>query len=78
MEQNIIEINCDNISIHEVIINITELTNKDLTSELIEDKVLISGTIILLNGRNVFHLNKLETIVNNGDSIDIFPPGGGG
>ena len=61
-----------------MIFKISELTNKDLTSELIEDQKIISGTIILLNGRNIFHLNKLDTIVKDGDDIDIFPPGGGG
>ena len=78
LKQNEIEINAKNISIRDLVYKISDLTNKDLTSELIEDKKIISGTIILLNGRNIFHLNKLETIVTNGDDIDIFPPGGGG
>ena len=78
LEQNEIEIKADNILIRDLIIKISELTDKDLTSELIEDQKLISGTIILLNGRNIFHLNKLDTVVNDGDNIDIFPPGGGG
>ena len=78
IEQNEIDIKADNILIRDLIIKITELTDKDLTSELIEDQKLISGTIILLNGRNIFHLNKLDTVVNDGDNIDIFPPGGGG
>lgn len=78
IEQNEIDIKADNILIRDLIIKISQLTYKDLTSELIEDQKLISGTIILLNGRNIFHLNKLDTVVNDGDNIDIFPPGGGG
>ena len=78
LEQNEIEIDADNISIRDAIIKIAELTDKNLLPELIENDKLISGTIILLNGRNIFHLNKLDTVVNDGDNIDIFPPGGGG
>ena len=78
IDQNEIDIKADNILIRDLIIKITELTDKDLTSELIEDQKLISGTIILLNGRNIFHLNKLDTVVKDGDKIDLFPPGGGG
>ncbi len=78
IQQNEININADNISVRDLVYKISELTNKDLTSELIEVQKLISGTIILLNGRNIFHLMKLDTIVSDGDIIDIFPPGGGG
>ncbi|TFB09013.1 hypothetical protein E3V08_01680 [Candidatus Atribacteria bacterium MT.SAG.1] len=39
---------------------------------------LLRGTIILVNGKNVLHLEKLNTIVKNGDEIDMFPPGAGG
>ncbi|MBT4334068.1 MAG: MoaD family protein [Candidatus Cloacimonetes bacterium] len=78
IEQNEIDIIADNISIYNVIIKIEELTNKDLRSELVEDHEIISGTIILVNGRNIFHLDKLNTVIKDGDNIDIFPPGGGG
>jgi len=78
LKKNEIEIDANNISIRDLVYKISDLTNKDLTSELIEDKKIISGTIILLNGRNIFHLNKSDTVVKDGDNIDIFPPGGGG
>ena len=78
LEQNEIEIDADNISMLSLLQKITEKTNKDLLSEIIEDEKLIQGTILLLNGRNIYHLEKLDTIVSNGDKIDIFPPGGGG
>ena len=43
-----------------------------------EHRRLKTGTIILLNGRNIFHLAKLDTPVNDGDELALFPPGGGG
>lgn len=76
--QNEIEIDADNISIFALLQKISEKTNKDILSEIIETKQLIQGTIILLNGRNIYHLEKMDTIVKNDDKIDIFPPGGGG
>ena len=40
--------------------------------------VLNRGTIILLNGRNVLHLQKLATLDKDNDALVLFPPGGGG
>ena len=76
--QNEIEIDADNISIFALLQKISEKTKKDILSEIIDTKQLIQGTIILLNGRNIYHLEKLDTLVISGDKIDIFPPGGGG
>jgi molybdopterin synthase sulfur carrier subunit len=39
---------------------------------------IIPGTIILVNKKNIFHLNLLDTTVNNDDEVVIFPPGAGG
>ncbi len=78
IEQREIEIDANNISVLNLLQKISEKTNKDLLNEIIEAEKLIQGTIILLNGRNIFHLKKLNTTVKNGDNIDIFPPGGGG
>lgn len=38
----------------------------------------ILGTIIMINQRNIHHLEKLETPVVNGDVVALFPPGAGG
>jgi molybdopterin synthase sulfur carrier subunit len=46
--------------------------------KLLENGKLKSGTIILLNGRNIRHLQGLDTLVENKDEITIFPPSGGG
>lgn len=39
---------------------------------------LIPGTIILVNRRNILHLDKLDTPVEEGDTVAFFPPGAGG
>ena len=36
------------------------------------------GTIILINGKNILDANGLEARVRDGDTIALFPPGGGG
>ncbi|WP_319560271.1 MoaD family protein [Marispirochaeta sp.] len=37
-----------------------------------------TGTIIMINGRHVFHLDKVNTLLSEGDEVALFPPGGGG
>jgi sulfur-carrier protein len=39
---------------------------------------LLAGTIILLNRRNILHLDGLETPLRDGDVLALFPPGAGG
>ena len=39
---------------------------------------IIPGTIILVNGHNILHLDGMETPLHSGDQVALFPPGGGG
>jgi len=39
---------------------------------------LLNSAIVLVNGKNVHHLEKLNTVIKDEDEIDLFPPGGGG
>lgn len=37
-----------------------------------------AGTIILVNRKNILHLQGLQTPVDDGDILAFFPPGAGG
>ncbi len=41
-------------------------------------KELRERSMILVNGKNIEHINGLKTKVNENDEISIFPPAGGG
>ena len=48
------------------------------SDKLIEASQIKTGTIILVDGDNVIHLNGLDTVIKDGATISIFPPSGGG
>lgn len=43
-----------------------------------EEGDLFLGTIIMVNRKNIRHLQELETPVEDGDIVALFPPGAGG
>ncbi len=43
-----------------------------------ESEELKRGVIILKNGVNVLHLQGLDTVIEPGDTLSVFPPGAGG
>ena len=57
---------------------------KQIDSNLVREKLLdpdgdmLQGTIILINGHDILHMEKLDTIGRKGDSVSLFTPGGGG
>ncbi|MFN2340422.1 MAG: MoaD family protein [Halanaerobium sp.] len=49
------------------------------TQKLLEEDGSISaGSIILVNGHNVIHLQGLQTKIDNQDTVTLFPPSAGG
>lgn len=76
---NEVEIETDSVSIYELLLRAENQIGKKILDQLINvERQIIPGTMILINGRNIFHLDKLNSIVQEGDEISIFPPGGGG
>lgn len=58
---------------------VIEKTGKSFLFKLLNDDGGIKrGTIILLNGRNILDGDGLRSAVNDGDTVALFPPGGGG
>ena len=67
------------ITIAELIKKLDQGYDGYFTKKLLEeDRSISPGAIILLNGKNVIHLDKLETVVSNQDTVTLFPPSAGG
>lgn len=49
-----------------------------LDGELIEDGSVRDLLTVLKNGREVVHLDGLETVLEDGDTLSVFPPVAGG
>lgn len=45
---------------------------------LAEDGSMHAGTIILVNRKNIHHLEGLQMPIGDGDVVGMFPPGAGG
>lgn len=55
-----------------------EKTTPQLKEDLLDGEAIKKGTLLLVNGRNVLFLDGLDTVVQAGQEIAFFPPGGGG
>ncbi len=64
-------------TVWELLKKVSEKLKVDICEKLLEDGKIRRGTMILLNGKNIIHLNGLDTPVVDGD-LSIFPPAGGG
>lgn len=75
-----IEIEADKIPVPEFLYKIRDKIDNDIVIKklLDDDGSLRRGTIILVNGINIFSLNKLDTIIKQDDVVSLFSAGGGG
>lgn len=62
----------------DLISNIANDVDSSILNKLIEKNEIRSGFRILVNGRNINYLNKLETKLSDGDLVTIMPTAGGG
>ena len=52
--------------------------NARLWDAVVPDGELVPGTIVLVNGPNIHHLQGLATPLQDGDRVSVFPAVGGG
>ncbi len=72
------EIQIEGKNLKEAITNAEKLLGIDLIGELFEDGKPKKGVIVLVNGKNIEHLQGLLTPLSDGDIVSLFPPVGGG
>lgn len=69
----------NSITISKLIDKLDKDYDDYFTNKLLDEKGEISpGAIILVNGKNIIHLNKLKTKIKDGDVVTLFPPSAGG
>ena len=66
------------VNIVEMLKIVSDIIDFDLIDKLTENNTIIPGVIILLDGVNIHHLNKLDTPITKNTTISIFPAAAGG
>ena len=66
------------ISVLQLLQQVSKNVNSDILTELTNDNKILVGAIILIDGINVLHQNKLETIIDKDCVVSVFPPNAGG
>jgi len=66
------------LSVLQLLQLVSEKVGSDILAELIADGKIMVGTIILIDGFNILHRDKLETIIDKDCTVSLFPPNGGG
>jgi sulfur-carrier protein len=57
---------------------VSQKLKADIVPELVKEGEIKVGTIILINGKNILHAEKLETMITEDCEVSVFPPAGGG
>ncbi|PIE32087.1 molybdopterin synthase sulfur carrier subunit [candidate division KSB3 bacterium] len=74
-----LRIQADEMSVQELLRYCETKLSRPFFYKLVDnDGSIRPGAMILVNGQNILHLHELQTIVRNGASVALFPPGGGG
>jgi len=68
----------NSITLDELIKRLDDDFDGYFSKKLIESGDIRTGSIILLNGKNILHLDKLNTEITNEDIVTLFPPSAGG
>lgn len=74
-----VEVNSSSpLSVINLLQLVSEKVGSDILPELIANGEIMVGTIILINGFNILHMNGLNTIIDKDCVVSVFPPNGGG
>ena len=65
-------------TLEELLLKLCEMYGKQFKNKVFKNAQLSDEVIILVNGRNIFHLQGLKTPLSPKDEISIFPVVAGG
>jgi len=68
----------EDITISHLIDLISGKLGEDIRNELLDKETIRPGTMLLIDGKNVIHMNKIQTIIDRDCVVSVFPPSGGG
>ncbi|MFW5873371.1 MAG: ubiquitin-like small modifier protein 1 [Bacillota bacterium] len=69
----------ENKTIKDLINSLDDKYEAIFSEKLIgEEERINPGAIILVNGHNIHHIKQLDTELEDGDVVTIFPPSAGG
>lgn len=70
----------DNSTLQELLITMVDTWGEELRSQLFEPKTTspLSHIRLMVNGQDIAFLNRMETMLEDGDEVLILPPVGGG
>ena len=66
------------LPVRELLDQVSSHFDHDLRPDLLEDGGIKKGTMLLVDGKNVLHLDQLDTQIDQDCVVSIFPPAGGG
>lgn len=67
----------DDATVGDVLVDL-EATYEGLDGRLLEDGTVAPQLSVLKNGRDVTHMDGVETELEDGDRLSVFPPVAGG
>lgn len=70
----------ENSTLQELLVTMVDTWGEELGSQLFEPNTTspLSHIRLMVNGQDIAFLNRLETVLQDGDEILILPPVGGG
>ena len=70
----------ENSTLQELLVTMVDTWGEELRSQLFEPNTTtpLSHIRLMVNGQDIAFLNRLETVLKDGDEILMLPPVGGG